>query len=122
MRTTIWAALRPPGTASNSPISFGTISKDNPAMLQRDLRTDLGVVQEDAVRIVELWEKLAVVDRQPEDRSYRLFFRTRLDTEIAGLCQNCGVRGKGRKELFFKPIKCQKCGKVGYYHIDYGPG
>ncbi len=95
--------------------------ENHSGMLQRDIRTELGVVQEDAAQMVEVWEELAVIDRQPEDRSYRLFFRTRLDTEMAGLCQNCGVRGKGRKELFFKPTKCQKCGTEDYYHIEYGP-
>ena len=94
--------------------------KKQPETLQRDIFTALGVVREDAVNIVELWEKLGILDRQPEGRSYRLCFRTRLDTEVAGVCQNCGVRGKGRKELFLKPVTCQKCGTLGYYHIEYG--
>jgi hypothetical protein len=92
----------------------------HPGMLQRDIRTELGVVQEDAVNIVELWEKLGILDRQSEDRSYRLYFHTRLDTEVVGLCPNCGVRGKGRKEAFFRSVACQKCGEQGYYCIDYG--
>ena len=69
----------------------------HPGLLQRDIRTELGVVQEDAVKIVEVWEELRIIDRQSEDRTYRLYFRTRLDTEMAGLCPNCGVRGTGRK-------------------------
>ena len=32
-----------------------------PGALQRDLRTQLGIVQEDAVKIIELWEELGVV-------------------------------------------------------------
>lgn len=92
----------------------------HPGMHQRDISTELGVVQEDAVNIVELWNKLGILDRQPEARSYRLYFRTRLDAEVAGLCPNCGVRGKGRKELFFRSVTCQKCGSEGYYHIEYG--
>ena len=92
----------------------------HPGMLQSDIRTELGVIQEEAVSIVELWENLGILDRQPEDRSYRLYFRTRLDTEVAGLCPNCGVRGKGRKELFFRSVACQKCGTEGHYHIEYG--
>lgn len=92
----------------------------HPGMLQRDIRTELGVVQEDAVSIVELWEELGVLDRQSEDGSYRLYFRTRLDAEAVGICPNCGVRGKGRKELFFRSVACQKCSTDGYYHIQYG--
>jgi hypothetical protein len=92
----------------------------HPGMLQRDIRAELGVVQEDAVNIVELWEELGLIDREPEDRSYRLCFRTRLDKEVTGLCQNCGVRGKGQKEAFFRSVVCQKCGVAGHYHIQYG--
>jgi hypothetical protein len=91
----------------------------HPGMLQRDIRTDLGVIQEEAVHIVELWEELGILDREPEDRTYRLYFRTRLDTEMTGVCPNCGVRGKARKELFFRSIACQKCGQEGHYHIEY---
>jgi hypothetical protein len=92
----------------------------HPGMLQRDIRTELGVDQEDAVTIVELWDELGILDRQSEDKSYRLCFRTRLDAEAAGLCPSCGVRGKGRKELFLRLAACQKCGTKGYYHIEYG--
>ncbi|MHB1038316.1 MAG: hypothetical protein ACYC35_28140 [Pirellulales bacterium] len=91
----------------------------HPGMLQSDIRADLGVVQDDADKIVELWEKLGIVDRQPEGRSYRLSFRTQLDAESLGICPNCGVRGKARKHLFFRPVTCQKCGRPGHYHIDY---
>jgi hypothetical protein len=91
----------------------------HPGVFQRDIRTQLGVVQEDAVTIVELWDELGIVDRHPEDRSYRLYFRTRLDAEVRGLCPNCGVHGVGRKELFFRSVACQKCGVEGHYHIDY---
>jgi hypothetical protein len=92
----------------------------HPGMLQRDIRKQLGVVQEDAVNIVDLWERLGILDRQPENGSYQLYFRTRLDAEVTGRCPNCGVRGKGRKDAFFPSAKCQKCGMVCHYHIDYG--
>jgi hypothetical protein len=93
--------------------------ESHPGTFQPNIRTELGVVYEDAVDIVEVWKELGILDRQPEERSYRLNFRTRLDTEVAGLCPNCGVRGKGRKELFFRLMRCQKCGTEGFYHIDY---
>ena len=78
------------------------------------------MIQEYAAEIVELWEELGVIDRRPEDRTYRLWFRTRLNVEVQGVCQQCGVRGTGRKELFLKPLKCRRCGTDGYYHVDYG--
>ena len=81
--------------------------ENHPGMLQRDIHTKLGVVQKDAVNIVELWEELGIVDRQSENGSFWINFCTRLDTEAVGLCLNCGVRGKGRKELFLRSVACQ---------------
>jgi hypothetical protein len=92
----------------------------HPGVLQRDIRAGHGFAQEDAASVVELWGKLGILDRESEDRSYRLYLHTRLDTEMAGVCPTCGVRGEGRKELFFRPVTCQKCGTEGYYHIEYG--
>ena len=58
----------------------------------------------------------------PEGKSYRLLPNA-IDTEVEGSCPNCGVRGKGRKELFFRLIVCEKCSTEGYYHIEYlNPG
>ena len=90
-----------------------------PGALQRDLCKELGIDQDTAVAIVELWEQLGVISRRQEDNSYRLYFRSRFDAEAEGVCPACGVRGKGCKELFFKPTSCKKCGAEGYYHITY---
>jgi hypothetical protein len=94
--------------------------EQRPGMLQRNIQTELGILQEDAVAVVELWDDLGILDRQMDGRSYRLRLRTRLDAEVAGLCPSCGVRGRGRKELFFRSISCRKCGVKGHYHIEYG--
>ena len=87
--------------------------------LQRDIHTELGVSQEEAVEVLELWESLGIIDRRPKDRSYTVWFRTRLDVKVQGLCPECGVRGTARKDLFLKPLKCQRCGTDGYYHVEY---
>lgn len=90
-----------------------------PGMLQRNIRTELGVIQEEAVKIIELWDMLGIIYRQSEARSYRLHFRTHLDAEVFGRCPNCDVRGKGRKDFLFRSMSCQKCGTEGYYHIEF---
>ena len=100
-------------------ILWAHIEKE-PGVFQRDIRVQLGVDQGDAVEILTVWEDLGVIERRPEDRSYRLYFRTQLEAEVQGLCYNCGVRGKGHKVVFLSPTKCQKCGVEGYYHIEYG--
>ena len=71
------------------------------------------------VEILKLWEDFGVVIRPDKENVRKLIFNTRLNTEIEGICPNCGVRGKGLKEAFFKPLSCQKCGVHGYYHILY---
>jgi hypothetical protein len=93
--------------------------EQQPGALQREIRATLGVDQKAAVEIVETWEQLGVITLQQEVNSYRLYLRTRLDAEVEGVCPACGVHGKGRKELFFKPIPCKRCGNEGYYHIRY---
>lgn len=91
-----------------------------PGALQHDLHTTLGVIQGDAVEIIDFWEELGIIDRHPNRGSYRIYFSTQLESEMEGLCQACGVRGKGRKELFLRPVTCRKCGAAGYYHMAYG--
>jgi hypothetical protein len=91
-----------------------------PGALQRDLCKQLGTTREYPVKIIELWEELGIIDRQQEDGSYRVHFRTQPDREVVGLCQNCGACGKGRKEVFFGPTTCTECGTKSYFYIEYG--
>jgi hypothetical protein len=90
-----------------------------PGFLQRDIRKELGIGQERALAIIEIWEELGVVGRRKESLSYALDFGSRLDAITGGVCQCCGVRGKGPREAFFKPVLCRNCGVKGYYHIVY---
>jgi len=90
-----------------------------PGAMQKEIWHGLGVKQRSVTDIVEIWEQLGVIIRKKEENNNRLYFQTRLNEEVEGVCQNCGVHGKGHKELFFKSILCQKCGKEGYYHIKY---
>jgi hypothetical protein len=71
------------------------------------------------VYIINLWEQLGIISRKQEINNSRIYFRSRLNEDVEGVCLNCGVHAKGHKELFFKPIVCQKCGIEGYYHIRY---
>ncbi len=71
------------------------------------------------VYLVNIWEQLDIILRKQEKNNSRIYFRSQLNEEIEGVCLNCGVHAKGHKELFFKPIVCQKCGIEGYYHIRY---
>ena len=90
-----------------------------PNVLQRDICRYFDDNQKSVTSIIELWEKLGLVFHKNESSDLRLNLRTRLDEEVEGVCQNCGVHGKGHKEHFFKSISCQRCGTEGYYHIKY---
>ena len=85
--------------------------------LQRNIHETLGIDQDTAVGVLNIWEEFGVIFREPECGSYRLRFRTRLDALVEGICPSCGVRGKGRKEVFFRATACKKCGAENHYHL-----
>lgn len=91
--------------------------EEQPGVLERDVHERLGIPRDRVLAVVERWEHLGIVVRAPKHDGLRLFLQSRLDAETEGVCPACGVRGKGRKELFFKPMPCRKCGAEGYYHI-----
>ncbi len=94
--------------------------EQHPAPLQRDVAGQIAVGQEVVIDTLQMWEKLGLILRTHESNTFRLAFWTRPESEAEGICRGCGVRGRGLKERFWKPIKCQRCGTEGYYHIDYG--
>lgn len=90
-----------------------------PGALERQIRARAHAARETVADIIGVWERLGVVIRKPDMRGYRLHFRTRLGADAQGMCPACGVRGRGRVELFFKRTTCRNCGADVYYHIDY---
>jgi hypothetical protein len=90
-----------------------------PNALQKDIAGSLEYNQQTCVKIIDTWEELGVIIRNNEDFDSKIRLRSRLDEVVEGRCHNCGVQGKGRKELFYKSISCQKCGYDSYYYIKY---
>jgi hypothetical protein len=88
-------------------------------VLQKDICRNLEYNKQTIAGIIDIWEELKVVIRNDKDVDPKIRLRTRLDEIVEGICHNCGVQGKGRKELLFKSILCQKCGAEGYYYIKY---
>ena len=83
--------------------------------ITRGVRTGVDLVPD----ILLTWEALGILSRSNKDGLNRFFFRSSLDLEVEGVCYGCGVRGKGRKELFYKPTRCKVCGHEGHYHIRF---
>jgi len=90
-----------------------------PGALERDMLRSLGISRESMTEILGSWEQLGVISRVRAGNSYTLRLQTQMDIEVEGMCPECGVRGKGRKELFFKAAACRRCGTQGFYHIRY---
>ncbi len=94
--------------------------EQQPDALQKDI---FGILKSNhqvgAEIIIDIWEQFGVIIRHNNGFDFRIRLRTRLDEVVEGRCHNCGVQGKGRKELFFKSISCQKCGYDNYYYIKY---
>jgi hypothetical protein len=90
-----------------------------PGTPQRGIATILGCDGAEIDDIVSVWADLGVMTREAADGLHHLFLCPALNVEVDGLCPMCGVRGRGRKESFFKSVRCQKCGAEGFYHISF---
>jgi len=91
--------------------------EQHPGALQQEMSSELGIDEEIWITIVTIWEKLGLISRKPDNGSDRWHLQIRLNETAEGMCQTCGIHGKGRKELFFKPISCRNCGAEDYYHL-----
>ena len=89
----------------------------HPGILKKELLSDTVFPLDVVEGILGVWGQLGVTSSELDSNDHRIFLRTRLDVDVVGACQACGVRGKGRKELFLEPVTCRKCASVGYYHI-----
>ena len=91
-----------------------------PDTLQKDLCKSLEYNQPTGVRIIDIWEELGVVIRNNDNFDSKIRLRTRLDEIVEGRCQNCGVQGKGRKELFLKSIDLPPFSIPGVMRVSFG--
>lgn len=89
----------------------------NPRSLQEDIGSKLGLDRRSTVEILEVWAELGIITREAKGNSYESFFRFSPDALTEGMCPACGVRARGRREAFYRPGSCKKCGNEGYYHI-----
>jgi len=88
-----------------------------PGTLQKSIGPQLNLERDVAVSILDVWERLGVVVREREKKTYKLYLGTRLDEETEGICLFCGLRVKGHKVHLLKPVSCQRCKAEDYYHI-----
>ncbi len=88
-----------------------------PGLTRRELSERFNVPERTVAEIIDVWKEVGLVCCGTHGKDPQLFLGTRLDVDIVGVCQHCGTKGRGRKELFLQRIKCGKCTVVDYYHI-----
>ncbi len=69
------------------------------------------------VAILEVWEELGIISREAKGYGYESSLRFSPDALTEGMCSTCGVHARGRRDAFYRPGTCKKCGNEGYYHI-----
>ena len=81
----------------------------HPATRQDELPRILGGKKGQWRSVAEEWEKMGLLRRTPEGRSYRLDFSTRMDEVVLAKCPSCGVVAKARKTRFLNVQACPSC-------------
>ncbi len=90
-----------------------------PGLPQHELSERSNVPEHTVASIIAVWKQLRLIHCEYHGNGRGLCLCTRLDVDVVGVCQHCGAKGRGRKELFLQPIKCGKCAAVDYYHIAF---
>jgi hypothetical protein len=88
-----------------------------PGISQRNLCASVHTDSKSVTQIIEIWWEFGLIVREAAHGSANLTLKTRMNDDTDGMCPSCGVRGKGRKELFLRSIVCRRCGSEVYYHI-----
>ena len=89
----------------------------HPDTRQDELRQILGGEQEEWRSAAEAWEKMGLVRRTPEGRSYRLALSTRMGEIVSGKCPSCGAVAEAPKAMFLEELTCQYCQASGVFVI-----
>ena len=89
----------------------------HPGFLRQDIQRELGIDQGFSDSILATWEELGVIAYKETDKGRAIYLQSCVNAQAEGICHTCGTRGKGRKELFYKPVPCTKCGTTDYFCI-----
>lgn len=93
----------------------------NPDFRQDELARTLGGDQEHWRSIVEGWEKMGLIRRQPDGRSYKLRLATRMGEIISAKCPHCGVVVQAPKAMCLEENTCPECRRKVILVMLMGP-
>ena len=81
----------------------------HPEVRQDTLSRSLGGEESQWRSTAEAWEKMGLLRRTPEDRSYRLTLVTRMGEIVSGKCPDCGAVADAPKAMFLEELACPDC-------------
>ena len=81
----------------------------NPGARQDELRNSLGGRQKRWSGIAETWEKMGLLQRKPENGTYRLTLSTRLGEIGSVKCPACGSVTEAPKAMCLEETPCPNC-------------
>ena len=91
--------------------------EQEPGYLSQNIQRDFIVDKSITDSLLETWEELGVIVCRETDKGRAIYLHSCAIVKAEGICHTCGTRGKGRKELFYKPVPCTKCGTTDYFCI-----
>lgn len=89
--------------------------EDNPDSRQDQLGRVLQGKQDQWRYIAESWERMGLLVREKEGRSYRLSLRTRMGAVTTGKCPKCGSEQEAPKAMLLEETECPDCGAVVFF-------
>jgi hypothetical protein len=81
----------------------------HPGVLQEELARTIGGDQARWRAVAESWERMGLVLRVPEGRSYRLYLATQMGAVVRGKCPRCGEVADAPKGMLLEPTACPAC-------------
>ena len=91
--------------------------ENNPETRQDQIRKKLGGQQKQWDSIAEKWEQMGLLQRTPENGSYRLSLSTRLGQLIVGKCSSCGEITEAPKAMLLEKVTCPQCNNTAWFVI-----
>lgn len=76
---------------------------------QNELHRILGGEQDQWRSVAEAWEKMGLLHRMPEGKSYCLALSTRMGEVVSAKCSSCGAVAEAPKAMFFEELACPNC-------------
>ncbi len=89
----------------------------HPGIRQDTLRRDLGGDQEKWRSVAEGWERMGLLFRTQDGRSYTLALTTRLGQVVKAKCPACAHIGEAPKAMFLEEMPCPECGASALFVI-----